>query len=61
MEIVFSKTFLEAKYVTIIFSCLSITLIIQQARKLDLELALAQSAFGNLFWLLLIILLFIIF
>jgi len=49
MEIVFSKTFLEAKYVTIIFSCLSITLIIQQARKLDLELALAQSAFGNLF------------
>lgn len=61
MEIVFLKDFLEAKYVTIIVSCLSITVLIQQGRKLDLELALAQSAFGNLFWLLLIILLFIIF
>lgn len=43
------KTFLEAKYVTTIVFCLSITLLIQQGGKLDLELAVAQSAFGNLF------------
>lgn len=49
MEMVFLKSFLEAKYVTIIVSCLSITLLIHQGRKLDLEVALAQSAFGNLF------------
>lgn len=48
------KTFLEAKYVTTIVFCLSITLLIQQGGKLDLELAVAQSAFGNLFWLLII-------
>lgn len=46
---IFEKTFLEAKYVTIIVSCLAITLLIQQGRKLDLELALAQSRFGSLF------------
>lgn len=43
------KNFLKAKYVTIIVSCLSITLLIQKVRKLDLELALAQAAFGSLF------------
>lgn len=48
------KTLLEAKYVTTIVSCLSITPLIQQGGKLGLELALAQSAFGNLFWLLII-------
>lgn len=49
MEFVFLKTFLELKYVTIIVSCLSITLLIQQGRILDLELVLTQSAFGNQF------------
>lgn len=55
------KPFLEAKYVTVIVSCLSITLLMQKVRKLDLELALAQAVFGNPFWLFLIILLLIIF